>query len=68
MAHLSIRLDARTQERLAAIVKVLGERGPEPNASQAVRHAIDRLYAELCPDDGSDDAGGSASDREGERA
>jgi len=67
MAQLSIRLDDRTQERLDAIIKVLGERGPVPNASQAVRHAIDRLYAELC-DDRPDHAGRSGARDEGRRA
>lgn len=67
MGHLSIRIDARTQEKLNAVIKVLGERGPAPNASQTVRHAIDRLYAELC-DERSADAGGSSPRDEGRRA
>ena len=64
---LSVRLDSRTGERLADIVRILGERGPEPNASQVVRHAIDRLYAGL-RDDGSDDAERSGPRDEGRRA
>jgi hypothetical protein len=63
---LSVRLDSRTEERLAAIVRILSERGPEPNASQVVRHAIDQLYTGL-RDDGSDDAGRSGPRDEGRR-
>jgi hypothetical protein len=64
---LSVRLDSRTEERLAAIVRILSERGPEPNASQVVRHAIDQLYTGL-RDDGSDDARRSGPRDEGRRA
>jgi hypothetical protein len=59
----SVRLDGRTEERLDAIVRILGERGPEPSPSAAVRHAIDRLYETLV-----DDAGGSGSRDEGSGA
>lgn len=64
---LSVRLDPRTEDRLAAIVRILSERGPEPNASQVVRHAIDQLYVTLC-DDGSDDAERSGPRDEGSDA
>ena len=64
---LSVRLDSRTEERLADIVRILSERGPEPNASQVVRHAIDQLYAGL-RNDGSDDAERSGPRDERRRA
>lgn len=63
---LNVRLDDRTEERLAAIVEMLSERGPEPTTSQAVRHAIDVLYARL-RDERPDDGGRGSTGDEGRR-
>jgi hypothetical protein len=63
---LNVRIDAQTEERLEATVRLLAERGPEPTASQVVRHAIDQLYARLR--DESDDAERSGSRDEERRA